>query len=66
MTENDRELFKPIIGQENITYQQLNVVADLHAKYFNHSKQVPCSCNKKQINKWIKHLTDLYEQVGQP
>jgi hypothetical protein len=64
MTENDRELFKPIIGQENITYQQLNVVSELHAKYFNHSKQVPCSCNKKQINKWIKHLTDLYEQVG--
>lgn len=44
-----------------ITMLELKTLSKMHAHYFKHKWVVPCSCNKKKIQKYIDDLNNLYE-----
>lgn len=39
---------------------EFELICQLHAKYFNHKYYKPCSCNPKEIKRWISQLNELY------
>tara|TARA_S200000501_G_C20796896_1_gene732191 strand:- start:1065 stop:1262 length:198 start_codon:yes stop_codon:yes gene_type:complete len=41
---------------------QIDLIVNLHAKYFNHSVYYPCSCTPKIYNKWIAQIDKLYNE----
>lgn len=49
--------------QERITHKISNadfkIMCQLHAKYFNHKFEIPCSCNKAKIRQWLFQLNDI-------
>jgi hypothetical protein len=44
-----------------IDRDEVVLIAELHAKYFNHKMKVPCSCSPKRIQTWINDLNKIYE-----
>tara|TARA_R110000803_G_scaffold4997_1_gene16636 strand:- start:3 stop:191 length:189 start_codon:yes stop_codon:yes gene_type:complete len=38
--------------------QDFKIMCRLHAKYFNHTYQEICTCNKKRLRQWIFQLND--------
>ena len=57
-------------GTETITVPEQKLIATLHAKYFNHKYQMPCSCKpskaRKQFQKWIDDLNIRFETLPKP
>ena len=41
---------------------QIDLIVQLHAKYFNHKYQELCTCSPKRIKQWITHLNDIYDK----
>lgn len=39
---------------------EIDLVVNLHAKYFNHKVKYPCSCSPRTYNTWISELNDIY------
>ena len=36
------------------------LICQLHAKYYSHKYQKPCTCNPKKIKLWIKQLNIIW------
>lgn len=45
---------------DRVSRQEVEMIAELHAKYFNHKYKVPCSCSPKTLQSWINDLNKLY------
>ena len=45
--------------QHELNRSEIELVAELHAKYYNHKYEVPCSCNGSIYRRWIKDLNKL-------
>jgi hypothetical protein len=49
---------------KGFTDDDLQIVYELHAKYFNHAFNIPCGCGGARkmdtINKWINDLKEIY------
>lgn len=41
-----------------ISNEDYKLMCRLHAKYFNHKYNEPCTCNKKILRKWILDLNE--------
>ena len=44
-----------------VTRQEVELVSQLHAKYFKHSYYIPCSCSPKTLQGWVDDLNRIYE-----
>ena len=42
--------------------KDVKLICSLHAKYFNHSYYIPCTCSASTYNLWIEHLNELYSR----
>jgi hypothetical protein len=40
--------------------QEFELICKLHAKYFNHRYYKPCTCNPKEIKRWISQLNEFF------
>jgi len=40
--------------------EDFELICKLHAKYFNHRYYKPCTCNPKEIKRWISQLNEYY------
>lgn len=40
---------------------EFETICRLHAKYFNHRFYKPCTCNPKQIKRWIVDLNKIWD-----
>ena len=40
--------------------EDFELICKLHAKYFNHIYYKPCTCNPKEIKRWISQLNEYY------
>lgn len=45
---------------DTIYKDEINLIVELHAKYFKHKVYRPCTCNPKVYNKWIYDLNEIY------
>tara|TARA_R100000734_G_C3211182_1_gene26247 strand:- start:206 stop:463 length:258 start_codon:yes stop_codon:yes gene_type:complete len=56
--------FKELIGK-GFTDKDLELVYKLHAKYLEHTFNIPCGCGGAKkidtINKWISDLNTIYD-----
>jgi len=43
-----------------VSREEIEMIAELHSKYFNHKYTVPCSCSPKTLQKWIDDLNKIY------
>ena len=62
MVEEDLERWVELVNrpkQHELNRSQIELVAELHAKYYNHKHEVPCSCNGSIYRRWIKDLNKL-------
>ena len=62
MVEEDLERWSELVNrpkQHELNRSQIELVAELHAKYYNHKYEVPCSCNGSIYRRWIKDLNKL-------
>ncbi len=46
--------------RDTITKSEYEMVCNLHSKYYKHKFYKPCTCNPKEINKWIKDLNIIW------
>lgn len=61
MSEKDWDTWSNAgINLVRIEPNQLAIIAELHAKYFNHKYHRPCGCNKKEIKRWIEDLNLIF------
>lgn len=40
--------------------KEFELICRLHAKYFKHRYYKPCTCNPKEIKKWISELNEFF------
>tara|TARA_R100000781_G_scaffold105953_1_gene69841 strand:+ start:33 stop:263 length:231 start_codon:yes stop_codon:yes gene_type:complete len=45
------------------TDDQIDLIVQLHAKYFNHNEYYPCTCTPKTWNQWIAQLDTVYNET---
>jgi hypothetical protein len=45
---------------DTITMSEFRMVCKLHAEYYKHKYEEPCTCNPKLINKWISELNIIW------
>ena len=45
--------------QHELNRQQIKLVAELHAKYYNHKYDEHCTCNGSIYRRWITDLNKL-------
>tara|TARA_R100000734_G_C3265044_1_gene62598 strand:+ start:423 stop:638 length:216 start_codon:yes stop_codon:yes gene_type:complete len=63
MTEDEHKNFAEIkkIGFTKGNQDDVSrFLADLHARYFNHSFYLPCSCSPKTWQQWIDQLNVIH------
>jgi hypothetical protein len=61
LTKEEYEFIGTILGRNQLTHQELDMVAKIHARTFRHKYAMPCTCSPKIWNKWLGNLKDLYE-----
>jgi hypothetical protein len=44
-----------------ITNVEYKMVCELHAKYYKHKYNEPCTCNPRRIKQWIKELNIVWD-----
>jgi hypothetical protein len=44
-----------------VSKEEVQMIAELHAKYFNHKLVTPCSCSPKRVQALIDDLNKKYE-----
>jgi hypothetical protein len=56
--KQDKATWKEISARitNKVSRQDFNTLCELHAKYFNHKFNKPCTCSKKLIRNWIADL----------
>jgi hypothetical protein len=47
--------------RSTISGREFELVCDLHSRYKKHSYYKPCTCNPKEIKRWIDHLNEIYQ-----
>lgn len=60
LDKKDWEIFQAN-PNDRLSVDEVKLIAQLHAKYFKHKYQVPCSCNPKTIIRWIDDINKIYE-----
>ena len=45
--------------QNDLDKEQIDLVCNLHAKYYKHSFKKPCTCNGAIYRRWIQDLNKL-------
>tara|TARA_R100000541_G_C1851792_1_gene77737 strand:- start:89 stop:280 length:192 start_codon:yes stop_codon:yes gene_type:complete len=45
--------------QHELNKEQIKLVAELHAKYYNHKYKEPCTCNGSIYKIWINDINKL-------
>ena len=48
-------------SKSRLTRNEVELISKLHAKYFNHKYNVPCSCSPKQLQQWVNDINAKYE-----
>jgi len=63
MVEEDKERWLEFTNrpkQHELNRDQINLVAELHSKYYHPNNfYVPCSCNGSIYRRWIQDLNKL-------
>ena len=59
----DRSKWKKFrMGKKSvISRPEFELGCQLHAKYYEHKLHYPCTCNPKEINKYIQDLNKIWE-----
>jgi len=62
MTGEDRKRWKEFRdGMTNtVSKDEVTMISELHAKYFNHRYKRICTCSPKTVQKWVNDLNELY------
>jgi hypothetical protein len=60
LDKKDWEIFQAN-PSDKLSVEEVKLIAELHAKYYKHQYQVPCSCNPKTVIKWIDDLNKIYD-----
>ncbi len=47
--------------KNTLVNEEFEMLCQFHAVYFNHKYYKPCTCNPKEINRWIAQLNEIYE-----
>jgi len=47
-------------NSDRVSRVEVEMISMLHAKYFNHKYEVPCSCSPKTLQKWVDDLNKIY------
>lgn len=58
LDKKDWQTFRSRVS-DRVTREEVELIAKLHAKYFNHKYKVPCSCSPKTLQQWINDLNTL-------
>lgn len=58
----DREYWEAFIATDpkKVKSDDVDKIAALHAKYYNHKVKRPCSCNPSEMKKMIIDLNKIY------
>ena len=62
MVEEDLERWLEFTNrprQNELNKSQIELVAELHAKYYKHKYKEPCTCNGSIYRRWIQDLNKL-------
>lgn len=62
MVEEDKERWLEFTNrprQHELNKSQIELVAELHAKYYKHKYNEPCTCNGSIYKRWISDLNKL-------
>lgn len=62
MVEEDLEKWLEFTNrpkQNDLDKEQIDLVCNLHAKYYKHSFKKPCTCNGAIYRRWIQDLNKL-------
>ena len=46
--------------KNTISGREFELVCDLHSRYHKHSFYKPCTCNPKEIKRWIDDLNNIW------
>jgi hypothetical protein len=47
-------------SSNTLSTEEFELICKLHAEYFNHRYYKPCTCNPKEIKRWISQLNELF------
>lgn len=47
-------------NSDRVSRAEVEMISMLHAKYYNHKYEVPCSCSPKTLQKWVDDLNKTY------
>ncbi len=63
MEEADKKKWSKFRSQTSsrVSKQEVRMIAEFHAKYFNHKLKIPCSCSPRQVQGYIDDLNKVYE-----
>lgn len=62
MTNEELDLWKEFRANDGqkITASELRLIGQLHAKLYNHSYEMPCTCNSKGVKRMIDDINKVY------
>tara|TARA_R100000935_G_C2740002_1_gene125483 strand:- start:42 stop:254 length:213 start_codon:yes stop_codon:yes gene_type:complete len=60
LDKKDWEKFR-LGTKQVITNAEYKMVCQLHSKYYQHKYNEPCTCNPRQIVRWIKDLNIVWD-----
>ncbi len=65
MDDIDKKDWLKFLGNttKNLSKEEVLLVSELHAKYFKHKLQIPCSCSPKTIQGWIYDINKIYNAI---
>jgi hypothetical protein len=46
--------------KDRLQAEEFDLICRLHAKYFNHKFYKPCTCNPREIKRWISELNEFF------
>ena len=62
----DKKTWQQVHARINseITLEEFKVMCEIHAKYYNQKYSEPnfCSCNNKEIKRWIKQVNEVFKK----
>ena len=62
MVEEDKKRWVEFTNrkkQNEINRDQIELICELHAKYYKHKYNEPCTCNGSIYKKWIAELNKI-------
>jgi len=62
MDDRDKRYWQEFNSKSSnkLTTDEVKMISVLHAKYFHHKFHIPCSCNPKNIIRWIDDLNKFF------